>query len=104
MGEARHDLKAAVLVGDARALVVVDDRLVARQCRVDVEAAALARPQLHGLGEDELDHVVARRWVHLIRVRVRARIRARVGARARARARVRVREGEGEGEAGCTAA
>ena len=90
VGEARHDLEAAVLVGDARALVVVDDRLVAGQGGVYVEAAALARPQLDGLGEDELDHVVARGWVHLVRVRVRvgARVRAGVGVGARARAKM----------------
>jgi len=35
----------------------------------------LTGPQLDGLGELELDHLVARRRVHLVRLRARATVR-----------------------------
>ena len=69
VGEAREHLEDAVAVRRVVPLVVVHDRLVAGERRVDVEPERLARPQPQRRVEHELGHLAARRVRRVVHLR-----------------------------------
>ena len=69
VGEAGEHLEDAVAVRRVVPLVVVHDRLVAGERRVDVEPERLARPQPQRRVEHELGHLAARRVRRVVHLR-----------------------------------